>query len=153
MCMCRCFKGIRSPQKHHLIPPAFHRHLSGGEFCQSLQIPWAEQASLETACSNISPLICSLPSSPKGRAYEALQRCSLMDAAHVPRLAIFISASATAVPTKWLQMNNSAFNKNHLQGSPLSLPSLHFPSCTSLHLARVSACTLANQVSGMNVKS
>lgn len=56
--MCGCFKGIRSQQsiKPPLIQPAFHGHLSGGEIRWPLQTPWAEQTSLETACSNDSPL-------------------------------------------------------------------------------------------------
>lgn len=68
VCMCGCFKGIRSPQsiKTPVIPPAFQGHFGGGELCRPLQTPWAKQASLKTACSNVSPLFSPLKLQGKG---------------------------------------------------------------------------------------
>lgn len=68
MCMCGCFKGLRSPQsiKTPLISPAFQGHFSGGELCWPLQTSQANQASLKTACSNVSPLFSPLQPQGKG---------------------------------------------------------------------------------------
>lgn len=72
VCMCGCFKGIRSQQsiKTPLIPPAFHGHVSGGRAPPTITNP----LSLTGLRENSQPLlmfhpwlICSFPSCPKGR--------------------------------------------------------------------------------------